>query len=150
MKELRKFIRHILFESDLTPLENIPYKLRYPKTDTLVKVNIDKLLSRHEADSPGFVITNREHPNVISKGRIDRAKEFWNNYSVDQRWINPKTGERHERNNAEFVPSLVSFYNDGLGFTDGRHRIVALKELGYDDVIIEVPKKQTHLFKQFV
>jgi hypothetical protein len=48
----------------------------------------------------------------------------------------------------QFEAPLVNINNNRLGFSDGRHRVISMKELGYDDVIIEVPKNQIHLFDE--
>lgn len=125
---------------DLTKLE---YKLRYPKKNTLMFVSPTKLMERHLLDDPNFSILNKT--NQIGK-RVDKAKEYLNNYVADQRWINPNTKERDEYSKATFEPSIASIENGKLGFTDGRHRVLAAKELGFPEVAIEVPKRQVHLF----
>lgn len=122
------------------------YKLRYPKKDIFIKVNINKLLGRHKKDDPSYAFDTKEksdHP-----GRVDRAKEFWKSFSKDQRYINHNTGERTSWGITTFEAPYVSIDYGRLGFSDGRHRVIAMKELGYDDIIIEVPKSQVHLFDE--
>jgi hypothetical protein len=46
----------------------------------------------------------------------------------------------------KFEAPYVSFDEDRLIISDGRHRIVAMKELGYNDIVIEVPSIQLKKF----
>ncbi len=124
-------------------LSHLNYSLRYPNKDVLVFVPVDKLLSRHEIDDPDYAITNKN--NQIGN-RVERAKEFLQNYVDDIRWINPQTGVRNDKYNVIFEPSIAYFYNNKLKFSDGRHRILAAKELGYDKVALEIPQEQLDLF----
>jgi len=120
------------------------YKLRYPKNDILIKVNIGKLLARHMKDEPSYAFDSKESSNY--PGRVDRAKEFWNDYSKDQRYMDLQTKERKNWGNVVFEAPYVTIENNKLGFADGRHRTIAMKELGYSDIIVEVPKSQVRLF----
>lgn len=122
------------------------YKLRYPKNNVLIDVNINKLLSRHMTDEPDYAFDTKETSDY--PGRVDRAKQFWQDFSKDQRYINPKTKERTNWGKVEFEAPYVTIENGKLGFADGRHRVIAMKELGYDNIIIEVPKSQVNLFKE--
>ena len=62
------------------------------------------------------------------------------NYLKDQRAINPKTGKRTNAK-VSFEPSVIDIDADGkISFEDGRHRVLAAKELGLTEVPIEVPK----------
>ena len=133
-----------LEESRTEKIDGIVYTKRYP-TDILIKVDIQKILDRHKIDSPTFYI-DVENLNPLSRERIRKAKEFWMNYSTDQRYIDYRTGER-KKELVTFEPSICGIYNGKLSFQDGRHRIIAMKELGYDEAVIEIPKNQKDLFK---
>ncbi|MFA5067741.1 MAG: AAA family ATPase [Candidatus Izemoplasmatales bacterium] len=121
------------------------YKLRYPKTNTLIVVNIDKLLNRHKTDAPDYAFDTRDSSNYPR--RVDRAKEYWLNYAEDQRPISPKDGQRQNSGVMKFEAPYVGIWNGKMGFVDGRHRVVAMKELGYDNIVIEVPKSQKSQFE---
>jgi hypothetical protein len=120
------------------------YKLRYPKNNTLIIVNINKLLARHKYDEPDYAFDTKETSNYPD--RVDRARKYWTNYAEDPRPISPKDGTRKNWGDMTFEAPYVSIYNNKLGFSDGRHRVIAMKELGYDDIIIEVPKNQIMQF----
>jgi hypothetical protein len=49
-----------------------------------------------------------------------------------------------------FEPTLASIYDGKIGITDGRHRIIAQKKLGYTHTYIEVPKEQKELFNDVI
>ena len=118
------------------PIENIEWKLRDKKT-TFIKVNVDKLLEILKNDSPDFYV-ERGGKNEIGN-RIDRFKEYFKKHI-----------ERVEENDSRIDPielPMYNFYNNKLGVTDGRHRTVALKELGYKEIFIEVPKEQVSQFE---
>jgi hypothetical protein len=131
-------------ELEGSELVSMDYSVRNPKKNTIVFVDADAVLERHSKDQPAYDITKPE--NQI-KGRLQKAKEFLLNYIKDQRSINPKTGER-TKFNVKFEPSVASIENGKLGFEDGRHRILAAKELGLKTVAIEVPKDQAAMFKK--
>jgi len=137
-----------LSETELPDMKSMlkKYKLRYPKDNTLVIVNIDKLLARHKHDEPHYAFKTRETSDYPR--RVDRAKEYWTNYAEDPRPISPKDGTRKNWENMTFEAPYVTIYNSKLGISDGRHRIIAMKELGYDDIIIEVPKSQIMQFME--
>lgn len=150
-KYIRKHIRKILTENvsnDLPDIDQVKYTLRFPKEDTLVKVDIDKLLKRHMQDNPEYAFDSREGADY--PGRVDRAKEYWMTFAKDPRPIHPRTGERADWGDMKFEVPYVSintlFGKPKLSFTDGRHRVIAMKELGYDKMYIEVPKSQEKLF----
>lgn len=103
----------------------IRYKLRYPKTDTLVWVSPEKILKRFAVDSPDYDVQN---PVNRLGTRLERATEFIQKYWNDPSMI--------------FEPSIITFYNNRLSFTDGRHRMLAAYQLGIPKVGVEVPKKQ--------
>ena len=124
------------------------YKLRYSESDTFIIVNIEKLLKQHVLDNPSYAFNNREgadHP-----GRIEAAKQFWLDYCNDDRFIDFKTGDRNEYSKVYFEAPLVSIDYGKLGFSDGRHRVIAMKEIGYKNIIIEIPKEQIELFKNII
>jgi hypothetical protein len=52
--------------------------------------------------------------------------------------------------NVVFEPTLASIYNGKMGITDGRHRVVVQKKLGYTHTYIEVPKEQKELFNDVI
>lgn len=116
-----------------------------PNDNVLVLVNIDKFLSRFKKDSPEFYVGS-ETKNISSVGSIKSATDFINNYAEDPRYINHKTGQRMVGNEVMFVPTEASMYDGKLGITNGRHRMVALKNLGYTHAYIEVPQDQKNLF----
>jgi len=129
-------------EVDLTTVE---YKQRYPKTHEVVFVDPSKVLDRLTKDDPDYDVQNKK--NQIGS-RVQKAKDFILNYAKDKRWINPKTGVRSETTKAEFEPSIAQINNGKISFEDGRHRILAAKELGIGKVAIEVPKGQANQFKK--
>lgn len=156
LEEIKKLIRGIINEIDFIDSNNYQgdeltfkdYKLRHPNSNTLIFVDVDKILKRHAEDDPEFEITNKK--NQIGN-RVAKAKNYINDYINDDRWINPKTGERSEKHydKMTFEPSVASFYNGRLGFEDGRHRIMAAKELGLKKISLEIPKNQINIFKEF-
>lgn len=121
------------------------YDIDDPNDNVLVLVNIDKFLSRFKKDSPELYVGS-ETKNISSVGSIKSATDFINNYAEDPRYINHKTGQRMVGNEVMFVPTEASMYNGKLGITNGRHRMVALKNLGYTYAYIEVPQDQKNLF----
>lgn len=148
--KLKKIIESIIKEINFD-VEDVNYTLRYPNNDILIKLNINKVLKRQLKDEPEFAITSRKSPNIMSQSKIDNAKEYWINYAHDQRWLHPnKTGKRSLFPDMTFEPSIIMFdINDKLGFTDGRHRLIAMKELDYTHAMFEIPKSQINMFKKF-
>jgi len=144
-KELEEtYLKNIIKEEfNNDALKNVKYKLRYPKRNVLVYVSPEKLLQKAAIDNPDYDVTNKK--NQIGN-RVQKAKDFLNNYLNDNHLINPKTGER-TKYEVEFEPSVVSFNSGRVGFEDGRHRVLAAKELGLKNVGIEVPKYQEEYFK---
>ena len=124
------------------------YKMIYPGKNTMILVNIDKFLNRYKKDDPDFYIDmNTTIP--FSIGRIEKAMDYIQKYSEDNRWINPKTNERMDYE-VMFEPTLASIYDGKIGVIDGRHRIAAQKKLGYTHTYIEVPKEQKELFNDVI
>jgi len=123
----------------------VEYAQRYPKTHEVVFVDPSKVLDRLAKDDPDYDVQNKK--NQIGN-RVQKAKDFILNYAKDRRWINPKTGVRSESTNAIFEPSIAQINNGKISFEDGRHRILAAKELGITKVAIEVPKEQANQFKK--
>ena len=119
--------------------------LVHPGNDTLVLVDVNKFLNRLKNDDPDFYI-GPDTKIASSQERIRKSMEYINNFSEDPRAFHPKTGERWSYEMV-FEPTEASIYNGKLGVTNGRHRMVALKNLGYTHAYIEVPKDQTDLFK---
>ena len=122
------------------------YKLRYPKSNTLFIVNINKLLTRHKHDEPDYAFNTRETSDYLE--RVERAREYWINYAKDSRPISLKDGTRKNWGDMTFEAPYVTIDDGRLGFSNGRHRTIAMKELGYDNIIIEVPKSQVELFNK--
>ena len=121
------------------------YDLRR-SNDILIFVDVDKLLKKHSEDQPNFDIIKKE--NQIGN-RLEKDKEFIKNYKNDDRFINPKTGERTNYK-VRFEPSVVSINDSKLSFEDGRHRVLAAKEMGLKKVAIEIQKNQIELFKEWL
>lgn len=128
---------------------NLDYTTTYDKNNVLIYVDGNKILNKLKSDSPEFDITNKD--NQIGN-RVEKAKEFISNYKDDKRPIHPNTGERVDYlGKHSFEPSIASFdMNGNLGFTDGRHRILAAIESGIDKVGVLVPKNQVDMFKHLM
>ncbi len=68
--------------------------------------------------------------------RIETAKQFWLNYHEDNRWID-RNGSRNSLKQTLEAPEV--YYEKGqLRIADGRHRILALQQLGYSHVVCEI------------
>jgi len=117
--------------------------------NTLVKVNVDKLLTKFKTDSPDYYIS--PNTNVASDvERINSSINFIKNYSSDSRFLNKVTDERYSDVIMEFEAPLIYFHNGKLGIKDGRHRILAMKLLGYNNMYIEVPTEQVELCNDII
>ena len=127
-------------------LRGVNYQMQYPNRNKIIFVSTDKLLERLGKDDPNYDIQNEK--NRIGN-RLEKAKDFLQKYVTDNRYINPKTGER-TNTNVSFETSVVGIYDGKLGFTDGRHRVLAAKELGYKEVAIEIPTDQEQLFNDLL
>jgi hypothetical protein len=124
------------------------YKMVYPGKNIMILVDINKFLNRFKKDDSDFYIDmNTTIP--FSIGRIEKAMDYIQKYSEDNRWINPKTNERMDYE-VMFEPTLASIYDGKIGVIDGRHRIAAQKKLGYTHTYIEVPKEQKELFNDVI
>jgi hypothetical protein len=124
------------------------YKMVYPGKNVMILVDINKFLNRFKKDDSDFYIDmNTTIP--FSIGRIEKAVDYIQKYSEDNRWINPKTNERMDYE-VMFEPTLASINNGKMGIIDGRHRVVAQKKLGYTHTYIEVPKEQKELFNDVI
>jgi hypothetical protein len=124
------------------------YKMIYPGKNVMILVDINKFLNRFKKDDSDFYIDmNTTIP--FSIGRIEKAVDYIQKYSEDNRWINPKTNERMDYE-VMFEPTLASINNGKMGIIDGRHRVVAQKKLGYTHTYIEVPKEQKELFNDVI
>jgi hypothetical protein len=136
-KTISKKAAPVAKEKAAPTLRDVEFTMRRPEKNEIVFVPIDALLKKHAADQPSLDI--QKEGNRI-KGRVEKAKEFLKNYLNDQRAINPKTGERM-KSKVTFEPSVVDIDENGkISFEDGRHRVLAAKELGITEVPIEVPK----------
>ena len=129
--------------------ENLDYTTTDDKNNVLIYVDGNKILNKLKTDSPEFDITNKD--NQIGN-RVEKAKEFISNYKTDKRPIHPTTGERIDYlGKHSFEPSVASFDMNGkLGFTDGRHRILAAIESGINKVGVLVPKNQVDMFSDLL
>jgi hypothetical protein len=124
------------------------YKMVYPGKNVMLLVDINKFLNRFKKDDSDFYIDmNTTIP--FSIGRIEKAVDYIQKYSEDNRWINPKTNERMDYE-VMFEPTLASINDGKMGIIDGRHRVVAQKKLGYTHTYIEVPKEQKELFNDVI
>ena len=124
------------------------YKMVYPGKNVMLLVDINKFLNRFKKDDSDFYIDmNTTIP--FSIGRIEKAVDYIQKYSEDNRWINPKTNERMDYE-VMFEPTLASINDGKIGIIDGRHRVVAQKKLGYTHTYIEVPKEQKELFNDVI
>jgi hypothetical protein len=124
------------------------YKMVYPGKNVMILVDINKFLNRFKKDDSDFYIDmNTTIP--FSIGRIEKAVDYIQKYSEDNRWINPKTNERMDYE-VMFEPTLASVNDGKIGIIDGRHRVVAQKKLGYTHTYIEVPKEQKELFNDVI
>jgi hypothetical protein len=124
------------------------YKMVYPGKNVMILVDINKFLNRFKKDDSDFYIDmNTTIP--FSIGRIEKAVDYIQKYSEDNRWINPKTNERMDYE-VMFEPTLASINDGKMGIIDGRHRVVAQKKLGYTHTYIEVPKEQKELFNDII
>ena len=124
------------------------YKMVYPGKNVMILVDINKFLNRFKKDDSDFYIDmNTTIP--FSIGRIEKAVDYIQKYSEDNRWINPKTNERMDYE-VMFEPTLASINDGKIGVIDGRHRVVAQKKLGYTHTYIEVPKEQKELFNDVI
>ena len=124
------------------------YKMVYPGKNVMLLVDINKFLNRFKKDDSDFYIDmNTTIP--FSIGRIEKAVDYIQKYSEDNRWINPKTNERMDYE-VMFEPTLASINDGKMGIIDGRHRVVAQKKLGYTHTYIEVPKEQKELFNDII
>lgn len=119
------------------------YTPRYDN-NKIIFLDPDKLLTQHTIDDPDFAIINKK--NQIGN-RVEKAKEFLLKYLHDDSWEHPVSKKRSPSTKVTFEPSIAHIYDDKLSFTDGRHRILAAKELGLKLVPVEVPKDQVELFK---
>ncbi len=115
-----------------------------PGSNALVLVDIDKFLSRLKKDDPYFYI-GADTKIKTSQERIKKSMEYITNYAENPKMFHPKTGERWNYD-IMFEPTEASIYENKLGVTNGRHRMVALKNLGFTHAYIEVPKEQKDLF----
>jgi hypothetical protein len=124
------------------------YKMVYPGKNVMILVDVNKFLNRFKKDDSDFYI-DMDTTIPFSVGRIEKAMDYIQKYSEDNRWINPKTNERMDYE-VMFEPTLASIYDGKIGITDGRHRIIAQKKLGYTHTYIEVPKEQKELFNDVI
>lgn len=124
------------------------YVMVYPNTDTLVLVNINKFLDRVKVDDPDFYI-GTDTKVASSQERIKKSMDYITNYSDDSRMLHPKTGQRWDYE-IMFEPTEAGIHNGKLGIRNGRHRMIALKNLGYTHAFIEVPQDQKDLFNSLV
>jgi hypothetical protein len=121
------------------------YAMVRPGSNTLVLVNIDKFLNRLKKDDPDFYI-GADTKIKTSQKKIKKSMDYITNYSENPKMYHPKTSERWDYD-IMFEPTETHIYNGKLGVTNGRHRMVALKNLDFTHAYIEVPKEQENIFK---
>ena len=133
---LKKFMKYI-------PKER--YVMVRPGSNVLVLVSVDKFLTRLKKDDPDFYIGS-DTKIKSSQERIKKSMDYITNYADNPKMFHPKTGERWDYD-VMFEPTESTIYKNKLGVSNGRHRMVALKNLGYTHAYVEVPKEQENLFK---
>lgn len=121
------------------------YMINRPSSNVLILVNVDKFLSRFKKDDPHFFIGG-DTKIEDSQYRIKQSMEYITKFAENPKMFHPKTGERWIYD-VMLEPTEAAIYNGKLGVGNGRHRMVALKNLGYTHAYIEVPKEQKDLFK---
>jgi hypothetical protein len=131
----------MLLKETLAPkVDESKYTLRDSENNILVKINIDKFLSKLKKDSKNFYVDPFTEEKY-HKNKIENAEKFIISNLLNQ-----------EPNDTKFKiynPTEVKFTNKKLGILDGRHRLAALKKLGFVNTYIEVPKEQKYLFSAF-
>ena len=106
-------------------IDNAKYTPRHKNTE-IVRLRIDDVLSAQDKNN-GFDVERGK--NEIGN-RIDKAKKYL------------------ESNPSELEPSIAYISNGKVGFEDGRHRLIAAKELGAVYAYFEVQKDQIAEFKK--
>jgi hypothetical protein len=107
------------------------------KGTTIIKVNLDMILSRLKKDSPSFYVD----PNTdleYHKNKINKAVNYFKKNVIED---NPLS---------VYYPPFLTIYDDELGVVEGRHRLAAYYHLGFTNVYIEVLESQVELFKPFM
>jgi N12 class adenine-specific DNA methylase len=117
--------------ADVLSFDDVEFELNDPKNNEVIFVPTQKLLDRHKQDAPSYDIQDKS--NQIG-GRLKGAIEFISNLLKNKKQA--------------YIPSYVYFENNKIGFQDGRHRVLAAKELGINTIPIEVPKKQAEEIKK--
>jgi len=121
-------------ESQLHPrveqdIKKVTWREPRPSTNVMIEVDLNKLLQSNKESDPSHHV---ERGNENDLGRIDGAKEFWVTNSKNQ--------------DVDFIPTEVSRDYDSTAISNGRHRLQAMKELGYKKTVISVPKDSTEKF----
>jgi len=100
------------------------WDLRNSEKNVLMFVDVDRLLQVHSQDQPSYDILKKE--NQIGN-RVVQAEDFL---------------KKNLHTDISFLPSSVYVENGKISFEDGRHRVLAAKNLGIKKVAIEVSKEQ--------
>jgi hypothetical protein len=115
-------------------LQEDQYVLIDSKSDELVLVEIDSLLTHLKNDTPEYFI-GVDTKNETSLKRIKDAMRFI---------------KRNEYRKNYFEPVLLGVEPDKIGVLDGRHRIIAAKKMGYTHIYVEVPQEYKKIFVDLV
>ncbi len=111
-------------------IKNVSWKEPRPSDNVMIEVDLDRLLQANKESDPDHHV---ERGNQNDLGRIDGAKEFW--------VTNSKNKE------VDFIPTEVSRdFGNRTAISNGRHRLQAMKELGYKKTMISVPKNSVEKF----
>lgn len=107
------------------------YKSKKNSKNSYFKIiSIDELINS---------IEDLEYIKKYNRSRIEAAKKHWNRYKDDIRWIDLQNNERSHFHKADIeMPECYYDSDDDLKISDGRHRILAFKEMGYDAVECEI------------
>lgn len=124
------------------------YVMVRPESNALVLLNIDKFLSRLKTDDPDFYIDANTKIKT-SQERIKKSMDYITNYAENSKITHFKTIECLGCYDVMLEPTEAGIYNGKLGVINGRHRMVALKNLKFTHTYIEVPKEQIEFFKDF-
>lgn len=111
-------------------LKQDTYLLNDSYSNSLLLVNIDRLLVRLKNDSPEYFV-NPDTNNPSSVNRIKNAIGFTKKNLFKKHY---------------FEPPMFGVEMNKIGVIDGRHRIAAAKKMGYTHLYIEVPRDQKNIF----
>jgi hypothetical protein len=134
-KILESYKKLLLIEEDIEQYRN-KFSTDYKNT-IIIKVNLDKILSRLKKDTPNFYVD----PNTeleYHKNKINKAVEYFKKNVIED---NPLS---------IYYPPFLTFHDNKLGVVEGRHRLASYYHLGFTYVYIEVLESQVNLFEPFI